>query len=46
MIIDGLENKRYIFDQKKATAAVEWIESHCFHVEGKLAPGPLILELW
>lgn len=46
MIVDGFESKRYVFDQKKATAAIEWIEAHCFHVEGKLAPGPLILELW
>ena len=45
-LIDGLENKRFFYDQKKATAAVEWIEQHAFHTEGKLAPTPLILELW
>lgn len=45
-LIDGLENKRFFYDQKKATAAVEWIETHAFHTEGKLAPNPLILELW
>ena len=45
-LIDGLENKRFFYDQKKATAAVEWIEQHAFHTEGKLAPNPLILELW
>ena len=45
-LIAGLEAKRFFFDQKKATDAIEWIESHCFHTEGRLAPGPLKLELW
>lgn len=45
-LIDGLENKSFFYDQKKANAAIEWIETHGFHTEGKLAPGPLILELW
>ena len=45
-IIKGLQEKRFSFDQKKATDAIEWIESHCFHTEGELAPGELKLELW
>ena len=45
-LISGLEEKRFFFDQKKADAAIDWIESHCFHTEGRLAPGPLKLELW
>ena len=45
-IIDGLEKKRFFFDQKKANNAIEWIEKHCFHTEGPLAPSPLNLELW
>ena len=45
-IIKGLDDKRFIFDQKKANEAIEWIESHTFHVEGPLAPGPFLLELW
>ena len=45
-IIDGLEKKRFFFDQKKANDAIEWIEKHCFHTEGPLAPSPLKLELW
>ena len=45
-LITGLEEKRFFFDQKKADAAIEWIESHCFHTEGRLAPGSLKLELW
>lgn len=45
-IISDLERKAYFFDQKKANAAIDWIESHCFHTEGVLAPGALKLELW
>lgn len=45
-IIDGLEKKRFFFDQKKANDAIEWIENHCFHTEGPLAPGLLKLELF
>ena len=45
-IIQDLEAKRYFFDQKKANAAIDWIETHCFHTEGPLAPGLLQLEVW
>lgn len=45
-LVKGIEEKRFMFDQKKANAAVEWIEDHCFHVEGPLAPSNLKLELW
>ena len=45
-IINGLETKAFFFDQKKANAAIEWIENHCFHTEGPLAPSPLKLEVW
>ena len=45
-IIRDLETKRYFFDQKKANAAIEWIESHCFHTEGPLAPSLVKLEVW
>jgi len=45
-LIAGLEEKRFFFDQKKANDAISWIENHCFHTEGRLAPGPLKLELW
>lgn len=45
-IIDDLESKRYFYDQKKANQAVEWIENHCRHTEGELAPGLLKLEVW
>ncbi len=45
-LITGLEEKRFFFDQKKANHAVEWIETHCFHTEGRLATRSLKLELW
>jgi len=45
-IIKGLNEKLFVFDQKKANNAIEWIEKHCFHTEGPLAPGNIKLELW
>lgn len=45
-IVKGLEEKRFTFDAKKSNHAIDWIEKHCFHTEGPLAPGPLKLELW
>ena len=45
-LVKGIEEKRFYFDQKKANAAIDWIETHCFHTEGPLAPSPFILELW
>lgn len=45
-VVQGLEEKRFVFDQGKANDAIEWIETHAFHTEGRLAPGNLKLELW
>lgn len=45
-IVSGIEEKRYLYDAKRANDAVEWIEKHCFHTIGFLAPNNLILELW
>ena len=45
-IVRDLEAKVYFFDQKKANAAIEWIETHCFHTEGPLAPGRFEMEVW
>lgn len=45
-LVTGIERGAFFFDQKRANAAVEWFETHCFHTEGQLAPGPLRLELW
>lgn len=45
-LVKGLQQKQFFFDGKKAGNAIEWMESHCFHTEGPLAPGPFKLELW
>ena len=45
-LIDGLEKKRFFFDQRKANQAIDWAEEHWFHTEGHLAPGLIQLELW
>ena len=45
-LIEGLQEKQFFFDGNKANTAIEWVEAHCFHTEGPLAPGPLKLEVW
>ena len=45
-IIKGIENKKFVYDAKKANKAINWIEEHCFHVEGPMAPSNFKLELW
>ena len=45
-LIAGLEKKAFFFDQQKANNAIDWIEAHCFHTEGPLAPDQIKLELW
>ena len=45
-IIEQLERKEIFFDEAKANRAIDYIEEHCFHTEGILAPAPLKLELW
>lgn len=45
-LVKGLEDKAFYFDQKKANAALDWIEGHCFHTEGPKAPSAIELELW
>ena len=46
LIVDGLQKKKYFFSQKKANAAIKFIETFCRHHEGELAPGKIRLELW
>lgn len=45
-IINGLQEKEYIFSQKRANVAIRFIESFCRHHEGSLAPNLIKLELW
>lgn len=46
IIVDGIENGTYIFNQQKANRAIKFIESFCRHNKGKLAPKLLKLSLW
>ena len=45
-LINGLSEKRFFYSTEKADEVIDWIETHCFHTEGPLAPQPLKLELW
>lgn len=45
-LVHSIEDKSLIYDGKKANAAIDWIETHCYHVEGILAPNNIKLELW
>ena len=45
-LVKGLQEKQFFFDGNKANSAIDWIEAHCFHTEGVLAPGLLKLEVW
>lgn len=45
-LVKGLQDKEFFFDAKKANTAIEWIETHCYHTEGDLAPSLLKLEVW
>ena len=45
-IIDGLQEKRFFFAQKKANMCIRFIQTFCRHHEGALAPGLIKLELW
>lgn len=42
----GLEEKKIFFDQEKAENVIQWVQTHCYHTEGPLAPNALILALW
>ena len=46
IIVNGLQEKRFFFDKKKAMKAIRFCETFCRHHEGPLAPGLIKLELW
>lgn len=46
LIIDRIQDGAYIFDNQKANRAIKFIETFCRHNKGRLAPGPLKLDLW
>ena len=46
MIVHGLEEKKFFFNQKKANIAIAFIQQYCRHHEGPLAPQLIRLEVW
>ena len=46
IIVNGIEDGTYIFNQQKANRAIKFIETFCRHNKGKLAPGLLKLSLF
>ena len=45
-LLDGLSDKEFYFDQRKADRAIRFFERFVRHNKGPLAPGPLKLDLW
>ena len=45
-IVNGLQERRFCFNQKKANMAIRFVQTFCRHHEGALAPGRIRLELW
>ena len=46
IMVNGIEDGTYIFNQQKADRAIRFIETFCRHNKGKLAPKPFKLSLW
>ena len=46
IIVTGIEDGTYIFDQKKANKAIRFVEKYVKHNKGKLGGQPLKLELY
>ena len=45
-VVNGLQERRFFFNQKKANMAIRFVQTFCRHHEGALAPGRIRLELW
>ncbi|MBR6442721.1 MAG: terminase large subunit [Clostridia bacterium] len=46
LILDGLEDKRWFFDQRKASIVIRFIERFCHHYKGSMAPDRIKLMLF
>lgn len=44
ILVEGIKNGEWVFDQKKANKAIKFIENYCHHSEGR--NDLLKLELW
>ena len=38
LILDGLEDKRWFYDQRKASIVIRFMERFCHHYKGSMAP--------
>ena len=46
ILVDGIDSKRWYFDQRKASNAIRFIERFCHHNKGPPAPQRIKLSLW
>lgn len=46
IIMQGLLDRKWFFDQHRANEVINFIERYCHHHEGPLAPGLIKLETW
>lgn len=46
LIVKGIEEGRWFFDQRKASNCIRFMERYCHHNKGPLAPQRLKLVLW
>ena len=46
MILDGIEDHTWFYDQRKASNVIRFIERFCHHNKGKMAPQRIKLELF
>ena len=46
MILDGIEDKTWFFNQRKASTAIRFIERFAHHYKGAMAPQRVKLELF
>lgn len=46
IIVQGIDDGTYLFDQAKANRVIRFVERFAHHNKGKLAPGRLELSLW
>ena len=46
LVVNGLQNKLFTYDARKAEKAIRFVESYCRHHEGALGGQLIQLELW
>lgn len=46
MILDGIEDRTWFFNQRKASMVIRFIERFCHHYKGRMAPQRIKLELF